>query len=175
MPGSENGEDFNVQWLQQNGKFPQVTIEELNARVLMLPYDEHKRLSLLLLIPTDNKLGGIFVRLQRVTIKKIMQELHKNPEENKDGVAIPKVKIVSTVDLKSIIEQLGIEKNPFDNEGKNYEILHKAEFELKEAEQTNTEIVKAADFISEPFAFLVIERHTHTVLLTGQVQNLLEN
>lgn len=143
----------------------------------MLPYDEHKRLSILLLIPTEKKeLAGIFTRLQKVTIKKIMNELNgENAEKNKNGIAIPMIKMVSTVNLKSVIEQMGIEKNPFENEEESYEIFQKTEFELKQDEQEFFGMIKTADFISAPFAFLIIEQHTNTVLAAGQVQDPLKN
>lgn len=139
----------------------------------MLPYDDHRRLSILFIIPTDNKLDGIFVRLQSVTIKKIVHELANNPEVKENGIAIPKIKIASTVDLKSLFKRMGIE-NPLHEKDKVYEMFHKAEFELKQAEN-NSETAESGDIISEAFAFLIIERHTNTVLLAGQVHDPLKN
>lgn len=153
-------------------------MDELNARVLMLPYDDNERLSMLIFLPHNGKLDDIFDRLKRVTIEKVLLKIYEN--HNKDwniGVSMPMFSINSSVNLQSVLRQMGIKKILYKGfMGYKTGIFHKAKIEVRDfEEQEDEEPIPTELFLSDPFAFLVVERHTKMVFLAGQVQNPLDN
>lgn len=178
----ENGEIVNLHWAQQRGNFPLIFMDELNARVLMLPYDDNDRLSMIIFLPQNEKLDDIFVRLKHVTIEKILLKMYENHDNDWNiGVAMPMFSINSAINLLSVMRQMGI-KDKFSKKSMGYKtgIFQKAKIEVQnveqqKGEQQNEEPIVTELVLSDPFAFLVVERHTKIVLLAGQVLNPLGN
>lgn len=146
----------------------------------MLPYGDDNRMSMLILLPQNKKLNGIFARLKNITIEKLMEKMDETPNKYQLlSVAVPMSNITTNIDLRFILRGMGIQ-NVLDKEQMGYEtgIFHKTKIEFYKAEQPNdkadqqnehtnvTELV-----LRDPFAFVIVERHTKIILLAGQVKN----
>lgn len=176
-----NGEIVNIQSIQYRGNFPLITIDELNARVLMLPYGDDNRLSMLILLPKIKKLNGIFTRLKDYTLEKLLEKMDENVFKKQNmSVAMPMTNINTNIDLRFILKIMGIQ-NILDREQMGYEtgIFHKAKIEFHKIDHNKEEhrneqpdVMKLV--LSDPFAYVIIECHTQIILIAGQVKNPLD-
>lgn len=193
----ENGEYLaHVKMMTQRNTFPFATISALDATILELPYGEQDRLSMLLIYPRPNTtLTAVFNNLHSFDIARIHHELHRYDntedfEETEVELFIPKFSIDSDLELRTVLEHLGI-VDIFDpvkaklTRMSNQEIyvsrvFHKAIIQVDEAGTVAAAIAggtlsfkqSPVEFVfNRPFGFLISDRITHTFLFAGQVRN----
>lgn len=163
----------------------------LNASFLELPYGHEDRLAMLLIFPLRNaKLSQVFQNLGRVDIAKIHREVYKYDDVGDVIVSLPRFKIDSDMELRSILETMGISdifdrtKAKLSNMSKDptfvSQVFHKAIIEVDEVGTVAaaTSYANAVDFayplefiFDKPFGFMITERTTHALLFAGQVRN----
>lgn len=193
----ENGEFVaDIPMMCQRNVFPFATIRELDATVLELPYGEQDRLSMLLIYPRRNTtLVNVFNNLRSFDIERIHHELHRydntnDYEETEVELYLPKFSIDSDLELRTVLEHLGI-TDIFDpvkaklTRMSNQEIyvsrvFHKAIIQVDEVGTVAAAITGGAlsfkqspvEFVfNRPFGFVITDRITHTLLFAGQIRH----
>lgn len=197
----ENGDYVaDVPMMMQKNVFRYVTIASINATFIELPYGDENRFAMLLIYP-HSTLTRVFQHLcETTTVAKIHEELdrHNNNDDDDDDMDIveltlPKFKIDSDLELRTVLEHLGI-VDLFDatkaklskissRQSTNLHVsrvFHKAIIDVDEigtvaaavsiAPISNRIIPKKFVF-SRPFAFMITDRLTNTLLFTGQIRH----
>lgn len=193
----ENGEFLaNVPMMCQRNTFPFAMIGGLDATVLELPYGEQDRLSMLLIYPRPNTtLANVFNNLRSFDIESIHHELHRydntgDYEETEVELYLPKFSIDSDLELRTVLEHLGI-RDIFDpvkakltrmssQEIYVSRVFHKAIIQVDEAGTVAAAIAggtlsfkqSPVEFVfNRPFGFIITDRITHTLLFAGQIRH----
>lgn len=193
----ENGDYVaHVPMMSQRNVFPFAVINSLDASVLELPYGTTDRLCMLLILPRRNAtLSNVFENLRQFDIARINAEIHKYDntdeyDETEIELTLPKFNIDSDLELRTVLEHLGI-TDVFDPAKANLSrmskqttfvsrVFHKAVIEVNEVgtvaaavsagtvsfKQTPVEFV-----LNRPFGFLITDRTTNTLLFAGQVRH----
>lgn len=180
--------------MSQQHSFRSVAIDPLKATIVELPYGTDDRFSMLLMQPYAT-LNEVFDSLRRYDVAKIHQALSANvPDEDdeEDGIVVtmPKFKIDSDLDLRTVFEHLGAVdifyqskanlSRMTDDELHVSHVFHKAIIDVDEtgtvaAAVTVAELnfrMRPQEFIfNRPFGFLITDRTTNTLLFGGQVRN----
>lgn len=168
----------------------------LNATIVEMPYGNEARFTMLLIYP-HTTLTEIFNRLQQIDIAQIHLELHRDDiDEFGDSadaiqttITIPKFTIDSELGLRPILQHLGI-IDVFDGTKANIpkmsehvshvsNVIHRASIRVDElgsvASASTTTFIAFSSLpqhfiFDRPFAFLITDRITHTLLFAGQVR-----
>lgn len=193
----ENGQLLgNVPMMSQRNAFPFATIVALDATVLELPYGEQNRLCMMLILPRPNTtLTAVFQRLHSFNVEQIHQELHRfdgtdDYEETDVELYLPKFRIDSDLELRTVFEHLGI-VDIFDpvkaklahmssHEIYVSRVFHKAIIKVDEVGTVAAAITGGTLSFKQspvqlvfdrPFGFIIADRITHTLLFAGQVRH----
>lgn len=182
--------------MSQRNTFPFATIGGLDATILELPYGEQNRLSMLLIHPRSNTtLTAVFHKLHSFDIERIHHELHRfdnteDFEETEVELYLPKFNIDSDLELRTVLEHLGITdvfdpvkaklKRMSSQEIYVSRVFHKAIIQVDEAGTVAAAIAggtlsfkqSPVEFVFDrPFGFIITDRITHTLLFAGQVRH----
>lgn len=184
----------NVNMMFQRGSFSYTGIKELDSLVLELPYGDQDRLSMILLLPRKGvMLTTVLNKLSWFGIGRVMTELRRADAEYDEDpieVFVPRFSITADFTLNVILEQMGltdifnVKKANLSRISKHpiylSRVIHKTQIDVNEVgtvASAATGAVFANKAISprfhanRPFAFLIIERITNTLLFCGQVRN----
>lgn len=182
--------------MTQENSFEYVHDETLNATIVELPYGNEARFTMLLIYP-HSTLTKIFDRLHQIDVAKIHLELHRDDVDefgdSIDGIqtmiTLPKFTIDSDLELPAILRHLGI-IDIFDGAIANLpkmsqhvshvsNVIHRAGICVDElgsvASASTTTFIAFSSLpqhfiFDHPFAFLITDRITHTLLFAGQVR-----
>lgn len=198
----ENGDYLaHVPMMTQKQQIRYVTVASLSATFIELPYGDSvpSRFSMLLVYP-HSTLTGIFQQLcQTTTMAQIHEELdrHNNNDDDDDDMDIveltlPKFKIDSDLELRTVFEHLGI-VDLFDptkaklskiSQDSQYlhvsRVFHKAVIDVNEVgtiaaavsiAPISNRIIPKEFVFNRPFAFLITDRVTNTLLFSGQIRH----
>lgn len=178
----------------QRGTFSFTGIKELDSLVLELPYGDDERLSMILILPQSGAfLTSVLDKLSSYGIGRVMTELRRADaefEEDEVEVFLPRFSFTADFTLNVILEQMGltdifnVKKANLSKISKHAvylsRIIHKAQIDVNEigtVASAATGAILANKSISprfqanRPFAFLIIEKQTNTLLFCGQVRN----
>lgn len=165
-------------------------MDSLNASIVELPYGDDNRISMLLLYP-HSSLADVFQNLRTANIREIHRLLSEDEDERGEvRLTLPKFKIDSDLELRTVLEHLGI-KDIFDQGKANLakisktpvsvsRVFHKAVIEVDEVGTVaaavtigyaHDRIVPPEVVFNRPFGFLITDRTTQSVLFAGQVRN----
>lgn len=186
----------NVPMMSQRNVFPFAMVGGLDATVLELPYGEQDRLQMLLIYPRPNTtLANVFDKLRSFDIERIHHELHRydntdDYEETEVELYLPKFNIDSDLELRTLLEHLGITdifdpvkaklKRMSNQEIYVSRVFHKAVIQVDEAGTVAAAIAggtlsfkqSPVEFVfNRPFGFIITDRITHTLLFAGQIRN----
>lgn len=185
--------------MTQKNVFRYVTVSSLSATFIELPYGDQNRFAMLLIYP-NSTLTGIFQQLcETTTVAKIHEELdrHNNNDDDDDDMDIvelylPKFKIDSDLELRTVFEHLGIldlfdprkaKLSKISRESSNLHVsrvYHKAIIEVNEVgtiaaaisvAPISNRIIPKEFVFDRPFAFMITDRVTNTLLFTGQIRH----
>lgn len=182
-----------VNMMYKKGQFSYKAIVDLQSHALELPYGDEERLSMIILLPkAGTALTTVLGNLSSYGIESLLRELQLDSKDDEDvevEVYLPRFSITSDFTLNSVLEQMGI-KDIFDGRKANLSkmtrrayvsrIVHKAQIDVNEvgtvaAAVTAAEIVdkmSPPEFMANrPFAFLIVEKQTNSLLFCGQVRN----
>lgn len=197
----ENGDYLaHVPMMVQKNLFRYAAIPSLSATFLELPYGNDNRFAMILIYP-NGTLTEVFQRLSITTaVAKLLHEQldRRNYNDDDDVVelTLPKFRIDSDLELRTVFEHLGILdlfdptkanlskiSQPQQQQSTNLHVsrvFHKAIIDVDEigtvaaavttAAITNRIIPKLFVF-DRPFAFMITDRLTNTLLFTGQVRH----
>lgn len=184
----------DVNMMFQRGAFSFTGIKELNSLVLELPYGDDERLSMIILLPqAGTLLTSVLEKLSAYGIGRVITELRRADaefEEDEVEVFLPRFSFTADFTLNVILEQMGL-TDIFNVKKANLtkisrhpvylsRIIHKAQIDVNEVgtvASAATGALLANKSISprfqanRPFAFLIIEKNTNTLLFCGQVRN----
>lgn len=184
----------NVNMMFQRGPFSYTAIAELESHVLELPYGKEDRLSMIILLPRKQvHLTTVMERLSNYGIASMLAELRRADaefEEDEVEVFVPRFSITADFTLNVILEQMGL-SDIFDANRANLSriskhsiylsrIIHKAKIDVNEVGTVATAATGAIFankatpprfYANRPFAFLIIEKQSKTLLFGGQVRN----
>lgn len=184
----------NVNMMFQRGSFSYTGIQALDSLVLELPYGDQDRLSMIILLPRKGVLlTKVLEKLSSFGIGRVVTELRRADsefEEDQVEVFLPRFSITADFTLNVILEQMGltdifnVKKANLSRISKHpiylSRIIHKAQIDVNEVgtvASAATGAIFANKAISprfhanRPFAFLIIEKNTNTLLFCGQVRN----
>lgn len=185
-----------VPGMTQQNNFQYTHDETLNATIIELPYGNEARFTMLLIQPRST-LTETFNHLQDIDIAKIHLELHRDDidefGDSAEGIqtiiTLPKFTIDSDLELRPHLRHLGI-IDVFDGTKANLlkmsqqvshvsNVIHKAGIHVDElgsvASASTTTFIAFSSLpqhfiFDRPFAFLITDRITHTLLFAGQVR-----
>lgn len=174
--------------LQTN--LPYITVDALNASIVEMPYGDDNRISMLLLYPHWS-LTEVFRNLRNADIGEILNMLMEDEEDRGEvRLTLPKFKIDSDLELRNVLEVLGI-IDIFDAEKANLSkiskspvvvsrVFHKAVIDVDEVGTmaaavtvgyAHDRIVPPEVVFNRPFGFLITDRATKSILFAGQVRH----
>lgn len=177
--------------MQKTEKFS--GINELDSLVLELPYGDQENLSMIILLPRKGVLlTSVLEKLSSFGIARVITELRRADsdfEEDQVEVFLPRFSITADFTLNVILEQMGL-TDIFNVKKANLSrisrhpiylsrLIHKAQIDVNEVgtvASAATGAIFANKAISprfhanRPFAFLIIEKNTNTLLFCGQVR-----
>eukprot|EP00096_Caligus_rogercresseyi_P007480 TRINITY_DN25347_c0_g1_i1.p1 TRINITY_DN25347_c0_g1~~TRINITY_DN25347_c0_g1_i1.p1 ORF type:complete len:402 (+),score=59.41 TRINITY_DN25347_c0_g1_i1:105-1310(+) len=179
------GEKLSLPMMTSRGSFPHGYSQELECRVLEIPF-RHRRLSLFILLP--DKLDSGISDLERELNKDNMQLMLSKLENNPLTVRLPRFQISSSIQLDQPLQNLGI----LDIFSKDHSelsliapgqdlyissIFHKSSFVARESSSStpsNPEpFIHPPDEetfnVDHPFVFLVWDYYSGMLLLMGRV------
>lgn len=184
----------NVNMMFQRGPFAYTAIAELESHILELPYGKEDRLSMIILLPRKQvSLPSVMERLSEYGIMRLLGELRRAEsefEEDEVEVFVPRFSITADFTLNIILEQMGL-SDIFNANRANLSkiskheiflsrIIHKAKIDVNEVGTVATAATGAIFankatpprfYANRPFAFLIVEKLTNTLLFGGQVRN----
>lgn len=184
----------NVNMMFQRGQFSYTGITELDSHVLEMPYGEEDKLSMIILLPRKRvELTTVLERLAAYGLGRVMTELRRADadfEEDEIEVFLPRFSITADFTLNVILEQMGL-TDIFDIKKANLSrisqhsiylsrIIHKAKIDVNEVGTVATaatgaifanKAISPRFYANRPFAYLIIEKTTNTLLFCGQVRN----
>ncbi|XP_063373308.1 serpin B6-like [Cydia amplana] len=162
------------------------SIDQLQAKVLELPYGDGDRFSMLIFLPDQSSsVAKVTDQLKRVTLKSIFYIFQRNGLDTVQ-VQIPRFKITSQLDnLKELLMDMGL-KLMFDSSAQfpyisDYSfyisnVVQKADVEVTE-EGTVAAAASAAEFearrlpdsfqANRPFLFMIVDKLNYIPLFTG--------
>lgn len=183
----------NVSMMTQQRAFRFASIDALKATFIELPYGQDNRFSMLLIQPYSS-LNTVFANLRKYDIAKIHAALSQHQHENEEDetsvvVTVPRFKIESDLDLRTVFEFLGA-TDVFNQGSANLtkmsdeelhvsHVFHKAIIEVNEVgtvaaavtvAELNFRITPQEFLFNKPFGFLITDRTTNALLFGGQVR-----
>lgn len=184
----------NVPMMTQQKPFRFASIDALTATFIELPYGQDNRFSMLLIQPYSS-LNTVFDNLRKYDVATIHAALTQHQHQNEEDeisvvVTVPRFKIDSDLDLRTVFEFLGA-TDVFNQANANLtkmshqelhvsHVFHKAIIEVDEvgtvaAAVTVAELnfrITAQEFLfNKPFGFLITDRSTNALLFGGQIRN----
>lgn len=184
----------NVNMMFQRGQFSYTGIKELDSLVLELPYGDQDRISMIILLPRKGVLlTTVLDKLSSFGISRVVTELRRADdefEEDQVEVFLPRFSITADFTLNVILEQMGL-TDIFNVKNANLtkisehpiylsRIIHKATIDVNEVGTVATaatgaifanKAISPRFHANRPFAFLIVEKNTNTLLFCGQVRN----
>lgn len=184
----------NVNMMFQSGSFLYSGIRELAASALELPYGDDERMSMIILLPENGTLlTTMLEKLSSLGIEGLLTQLKEGSEGYEDDVLevlLPRFSITADFTLNVILEQMGL-IDIFDVTKANLSkisrhptylsrIIHKAQIDVNEVGTVASAVTAATlmnksspprFYANHPFAFLIIDKNTNTLLFCGQVRN----
>ncbi|XP_067134288.1 leukocyte elastase inhibitor-like [Centruroides vittatus] len=181
----------NTDMMYQEGKFGYLEDEELQARVLQLPY-EKDALSMIIILPSEiDGLQEIENKLNSDKFNSLCNEVKSNVQKLR--VFLPKFKLENAINLKAILSKMGItdlfDPSKADLSGINNkrdlyvdEVIHKTFIDVSEegteaAAATAVRIQKRSlEIIPEfkadhPFLYFVVDHKYNNILFIGSLKS----
>lgn len=177
----------------QRGQFSYTGIPELESHVLELPYGNDE-VSMVILLPRKKvMLTTVMERLAEYSVSRVLTELRRadaDYEEDDIEVFLPRFSITADFTLNVILEQMGL-TDIFDARKANLSkisrhpvylsrIIHKAKIDVNEVGTVASaatgailanKAISPRFYANHPFAYLIVEKTTNTMLFAGQVRN----
>jgi serpin B len=184
-------DELKTQMMRRNGKFNYTEIEELNSKLLEIPYSGDD-ISLYILLPNEKQ--GLKEMKSNLNDFAVFENSIRNMRENVVHVTIPKFKVEAEYELKGLLSMLGM-KQVFNSEsdlsgidGKRdlfvSKVIHKAVVEINEegseARAVTAFVVKIPVSIPKifefkadhPFLFFIRDNRNGMILFIGQINQL---
>uniref|UniRef100_A0A8C0KTP8 Serpin B7 n=1 Tax=Canis lupus dingo TaxID=286419 RepID=A0A8C0KTP8_CANLU len=185
-----------VQMMRQSNVFNFTSLEDLQAKILEIPY-KGKDLSMMLLLPHENHVSySLFPLLQledQLTAEKLIEwTSSQNMSNGQVDLYLPRFKVEESYELKATLKALGM-VDAFNTKSANFsgmtgrqdlvvsKVRHKSFVEVTEegteaAASTDVEVIaKSAPIYpfhcDHPFLFFIKHNKTNSILFLGRVSS----
>lgn len=182
----------NVEMMTQVGNFNYTGMNELEGHVLELPYGKEDRLAMLLILPKKGvSLTKVARNLQTIGVNAILEKLSADSsgyEEEEIEVYLPKFTTSSDFLLNRLLMDMGI--NDLFNSNADLSkiaedifvqhMIHSTKIIVDEEGTTAAGVTIAVltnkatppkFYLNRPFMYIIIEKHTNTILFYGHLMN----
>lgn len=189
---NENGVKIaNVPMMFRKGGCSHIRVPSLEAEIIELAYGFDQKFSMVILLPKkDIPLIRMIDNLRILGLHTIIENLNESEEDTELEIFLPRFSISSDFKLNSILQTMGL-KDLFDPQTANLSkisrhTIYLSQFVQKsviDVDETGT-VAAAANaatlsfqsipsqfHVNRPFAFMIIERTTNTILFCGHVKN----
>lgn len=187
-----------VNMMFQIGRFSHARISQLDSHVIELPYGVENRLSMIVMVPKKgvrlytviNKLVSVGTKVIFEGLERARQEAEAYGEELEVELFLPRFTTESNMELTSLLMNMGVH-DLFNAQLANLrkmsprslylsKLFHKSTIEVTE-EGTVAAAVSGSILVDKmgpakfqvnrPFAYMIIEKSTGSLLFVGQVKN----
>lgn len=181
----------NVPTMFRKGGCTYIRVPVLEAEIIELAYGFDRTYSMIIMLPEKNTpLIRMIDNLRILGLNQIIQNLDKTEEDPDLEVFLPKFTIKSDYKLNDILQRMGL-KDIFDADSANFSkitrnAIYVSQFVQKsiiEVDEKGTVAASVAEAIlsfqslpaifqvNRPFAFMIIERTTNSILFCGQIKD----
>lgn len=177
--------------MYRKGGYSHMYIPELKSDAIELAYGLDGRFSMLIILPRKSvRLTGVIDNVRSIGLNKLFQYLKLSEEDPEMELFIPRFTLSSEYKLKEILRTMGL-VDIFDPQAVNLsrisqhpvyisEFVQKSVIKVDEAGTTaasanaltvSFQSIPSSFQANKPFAFLIVERTTKSILFCGQVRN----
>lgn len=189
---NENGVTIsNVPMMFRKGGCSHIRVPSLEAEIIELAYGFDRKFSMVVFLPNKNvPLVKVIDNLRILGLHTVIDYLNQSEEDSDIEVYMPKFSISSDYKLNSILQKMGL-SDLFDSKRANLskiskhamyvsQFLQKAVIDVDEkgtvasaasAALLSFQSIPQQFYVNRPFAFMIIERTTNTILFCGHVKN----
>lgn len=178
----------------RKGGCSHIRVPSLQADIIELAYGSDQKYSMVVFLPLKRtSLINVIDNLRVVGLYKVIEYLNQSEEDPELEINLPRFSISSDYKLNSILRQMGL-RDVFDerfadlskiSKHSTYvsQFIQKAVIDVNEngtiaaaanAATLSFQSIPSEFYVNRPFAFMIIERTTNTILFCGNVKNPLE-
>lgn len=175
----------------RKGGCSHIRVPALEAEIIELAYGFDRKFSMVVFLPKKEvPLIRVIDNLRVLGLHTVIENLNQSEEDTELEVFLPRFSISSDFKLNNILQTMGL-MDLFDAQGANLskisrhatyvsQFLQKSVIDVDEsgsvAAAANAAILSFQSFpsqfhVNRPFAFMIIERTTNTILFCGHVKN----
>lgn len=188
---NENGVTIsNVPMMFRKGGCSHIRVPSLEAEIIELAYGFDQKFSMVVLLPNKKvPLVRVIDNLRVLGLHTVIENLNQSEEDSDLEIYLPRFSISSNYKLNYILERMGL-FDLFDSKYANLskiskhatfvsQFLQKAVIDVDEKGTVAAAVTASLSFqsipsqfyVNRPFAFMIVERTTNTILFCGQVRN----
>lgn len=175
----------------RKGGCTHIRVPNLEADIIELAYGVDRTYSMVIMLPFKNRsLINVIDNLRILGLKFIIENLDKTEIEDDLEVYLPRFTVKSDLRLNEVLHQMGL-THMFDAKLANFTRITRnqiwvSQFKQKSIIEVNERGTIAAAVaeasisfqnlpptfqVNRPFAFMIIERTTNSILFCGQIKN----
>lgn len=189
---NENGVTItNVPMMFRKGGCSHIRVPSLEADILELAYGFDQKFSMIVILPNKQiPVTKVIDNLRILGLHTVIDNLNQSEEDPELEIYLPRFSISSDYKLNSILQKMGL-FDLFDARRANLSKISKhatfvSQFVQKAVIDVNEKGTVAAAasssflsfqsipsqfYVNRPFAFMIVERTTNTILFCGHVRN----
>lgn len=177
--------------MYRKGGCSHIYVPELQADILELAYGSDRKFSMVILLPTKHvKLVQVTDNLRVFGLHNVIDRLNQSEEDDELEIHLPKFSIATDYKVTDILAEMGI-KDLFSEKLASLtkitqhpifvsQFLQKAVIDVDEVGTVATaanvvtlsfQSIPSEFYVNRPFAFIIIERTTNSILFCGSVKN----
>lgn len=175
----------------RKGGCSHIYVPELQADILELSYGSDQQFSMVILLPKkQTKLVQVTDNLRVFGLHNVIDRLNQSEEDDELEIHLPKFSIASDYKVADILSEMGI-TDLFSQQWASLskitqhpifvsQFLQKAVIDVNEEGTVATaanvvtvsfQSIPSEFYVNRPFAFIIIERTTNSILFCGNVKN----
>lgn len=174
----------------RKGGCSHIRVPSLEAEIIELAYGFDQKFSMVILLPNKNvPLVKVIDNLRILGLHTVIENLNESEEDPELEIYLPRFSISSDLKLNYILQRMGL-FDLFDSKHANLskiskhptfvsQFVQKAVIDVDEKGTVAAAVTASLSFqsipsqfyVNRPFAFMIVERTTNTILFCGHVRN----